>query len=98
LVDQHDIGTELPDVGVLGVVGVSPKRSSAITSAERVERKPARADASWNLLEQVGRQGPFQAHADGCATRIAAKEARNAGGRTHGVITLSWSRRRGMGY
>ena len=100
LVDQHGIGAELPDVGVLGVVGVFRRSDHQADHQRGKGREKAGAEADGFLgtsLEQVGRQGPLQDHADGRADQDRGKGSQERGGRTHGVITLSWCRRLGMG-
>ena len=100
LVDQHRVGAELADIAVLVVVGVF-RRSDHQADHERGKgREKAGAEADGFLgasLEQVGRQGSPQDHADGRADQDRGKGSQKRGGRTHGVITLSWCGRAGQG-
>ena len=100
LVDQHGVGAELPYIGVLVVVGIFRRSDHQADHQRGQRREKAGAEADGFLgtsLEQVGRQGPFQAHADGRADQDRGKGSQKRGGRTHGVITLSWSRRQRHG-
>ena len=100
LVDQHGVGAELPDIGVLVVVGVFRRGDHQADHQRGQGREKAGAEADGFLgtsLEQVGRQGPLQDHADGRADQDRGEGSQKRGGRTHGVITLSWCRRLGHG-
>ena len=95
LVDQHGIGAELPDIGVLGVVGVFRRGDHQADHQRGQGREKSGAEADGFLgaaLEQVGRQDPLQDHADGRADQDRGEGSQERGGRTHGVITLSWCR------